>query len=90
MYYYNENAPTTSTYGCRLCRDNYDRFKLNSIYKTGMSRSAGILQPVYKKNVEKISKHSELPGHKSVIKNLILEQENLIKKNYCCPSCPKF
>ena len=36
--------------------------------------------PITKKNLEKISEHSSTAGNQAVLKQLILEQENLIKK----------
>lgn len=78
VYYYNENEPLTSRYGCRLCRDNYDKFKLLAKYKSLLAAPEGTLKPTKKANSDAINEHPNTPSHLAVIAKLKEQQKNVL------------
>ena len=69
-YYFNPNKPETSTYGCRLCRDYYDKFKLAANYKSSLANPEGTLKTSLKANSNAINDHPKSAAHLNVISKL--------------------
>lgn len=80
VYYFNEEDPKSSKYGCRLCTEYYDKFKLASNHKSSFSLPGGTLRTTKKKNTDQINEHPKTNGHFSVIEMLKEEQKNRLPK----------
>lgn len=80
IYYFNENNPKESTYGCRLCRDYYDKFGLALKYKSKLADPKGTLKISKQANSDQINQHPKSPGHLSIIQKLKEAQENKLSK----------
>lgn len=69
-YLYNQDHPENSTYRCRLCYRNYDKFGLNKSHKSVLAFKEGVLKSTYKKNWDMIANHTSTKSHQSVIESL--------------------
>jgi hypothetical protein len=78
VYYFNQDDPAKSTYGCRLCRDYYDNFQLSYRYKSALASPGGTLKSSKKANNDEINGHPKSSSHLAVIKNLQDQQKNAL------------
>jgi hypothetical protein len=76
VYYFNEENPAESKYGCRICRDYYDSFKLSSRYKALMANPSGTLKSTKKANNDEINQHPKTSSHLNTVDKLMKSQKN--------------
>ena len=74
VYNFNEEDPKASTFGCRLCQDYYDSFKIIARPRSRMSiKGKGVLRNNAHANAKLINEHSDSSAHSAIVEQLKLQ-----------------
>lgn len=73
-YLYNAEHPERSTYRCRICYNNYDKFGFANKYKSPLANEEGTLKSDKAENRKAIQEHPKKHSHLKVIE--MLEQQS--------------